>query len=308
MKAALLRRRRLLGSISLVAVCLTLAAAAQTPPAAPVPDLDSTLAKATARVEDFFTRAQSLVCTETVHVQPLSYGLSGEGVGRTVESELRLSWDPGSEGEGAAEAQTHRRVLKVNGRSRREKDKAQCTTAERHDTETQPLSMLLDGQREEYTFTLSKAAKLDGRAAITVEFKELRKAMADVRVNDDDENCLTYQVDGGVQGRIWIDAESFDVLRLDQHLWYIELRLPEKLLRRAGAMPGSMIERYDTTTRFKRVTFNEPHEQLVLPTSSSHLFVTRGTNAVRMRTTTTYSGYKRFLTGGRLVPGPDAPQ
>ena len=301
------RRRRLLGSIGLVAGWLTLAAAAQTPPAGAGPELASTLAKATARVENFFTRAQSLVCTETVHVQPLNYGLSGDGVGRTVESELRLSWDSGSDGEGAAEAQTHRRVLKVNGRSRRDKDKAQCTTAERHDTETQPLSMLLDGQREKYTFALSKAAKLDGRAAITVEFTERRKAMADVRINEDDENCLTYQVDGGVRGRIWIDAESFDVLRLDQHLSYIELRLPEKLLRRAGGLPGAMIERYDTTTRFKRVTFNEPDEQLVLPTSSSHLFVTRGTNAVRMRTTTSYSGYKRFLTGARLVPPADAP-
>lgn len=301
MDSALSHRRRLFGCVSVLALWLAMAAAGRTQPAGPGPDLEGTLAKATARVEHYFTRAQSLVCTETVHVQPLNHGLTGDGVGRTVESELRLSWDAGIDGDAAPEAHTHRKVVKVNGRVRREKDRAQCTTAERHDTETQPLSMLLDGQREKYTFALSKAARLDGRAAITVEFKELRTALADVRVNEDDEDCLTYQVDGGVRGRIWIDAESFDVLRLDQHLAYVELRLPETLLRR-GSTGGSMIERYDTSTRFKRVNFDDPEEQLVLPTSSAHLFVTRGTSSVRMRTSTRYTGYKRFLTGGRLVP------
>ncbi len=54
--------------------------------------------------------------------------------------------------------------------------------------------------------------------------------------------------------------------------------------------------------RFKRMTFAEPAEELVLPVSSVRLQVTRG--ASRRRTTTTYSDYKRFLTGGRIVPGP----
>jgi hypothetical protein len=42
-------------------------------------DLATTLERAAARVAAFFTRAMSLVCTETVYVQPLGYGLSGDG-------------------------------------------------------------------------------------------------------------------------------------------------------------------------------------------------------------------------------------
>ncbi len=59
------------------------------------PDLETTLARAAERVADYFARAQSLVCLEIVHMQPLGTGLGPDGVGRTVESELRLSWDPG---------------------------------------------------------------------------------------------------------------------------------------------------------------------------------------------------------------------
>ena len=54
-----------------------------------------TLARAAERVAEYFARAQSLVCLEIVHLQPLGSGLSVDGVGRTVESELRLSWDSG---------------------------------------------------------------------------------------------------------------------------------------------------------------------------------------------------------------------
>lgn len=306
MDAPLFRRRRLPGVVSVLALWAVSVAIGQAQSGARGPDLDATLVRAGARVEEYFTRAQSLVCTETVSVQNLNYALAGDGLGRVVESELRLSWDPAAEGEDPPEAQLHRRVTKVNGRRRREKDKSHCTSAERHDTETQPLSMLLTGQRDKYAFTLARPARLDGRAAITVEFKELREASGDISIAEDDENCLSYRVEGGAQGRIWIDAESFDVLRLDQRLGYVELKMPEKLLRRPGVTRGAMVERFDITTRFKRVTFEDPAEELVLPASSTQLFVTRGSIAARMRTSIKYSGYKRFLTGGRIVPGPSA--
>jgi len=303
MDAFLFRRRHLPRVLSVLTLWAATGAIGQAQPGRGGPDLEDTLARAGARVEEYFTRAQSLVCTETVRVQQLNSSLSGDGLGRTMESELRLSWDPAVAGEDPPEAQLHRRVTKINGRRRREKDKSRCTSAERHDTETQPLSMLLAGQRDKYTFKLAKPGRLDNRAAITVEFKELREAVGDISVAEDDENCLSYRVEGGAQGRIWIDAESFDVLRLDQRLGYVELKMPEELLRRPGVRPGSMVERFDITTRFKRVDFSDPDEQLVLPSSSTQLFITRGGPTARMRTSITYSGYKRFLTGGRIVPG-----
>ncbi len=307
MDTSLFRRRLAPGALGVLTLWFATVAVGQAQPGAATLDLDATLTRVSARVEEYFRRAQSLVCTETASVQNLNYSLSGEGPGRTVESELRLSWEPAVEGEDPPEAQFHRRVTKVNGRRKRDKDKNHCTSAERHDTETQPLSMLLVGQRHKFTFTVAKPARLDGRAAITVEFKERKPATGDISVAEDDDTCLSYRVDGGSRGRIWIDAESFDVLRLDLGLGAVELKMPEKLLRRPGVTPGAMLERFDSTTRFKRFTFSDPEEQLVLPSSSTQLFVTRGSSPARMRTSITYSGYKRFLTGGRIVPSGDGP-
>ena len=305
MEYALPRRRRLFGCTCLLGLWVTAAVSGQAPAPGAPGDVAATLAKATARVEEYFTRAQSLVCTETVHVQPLSSGLTGDGFGRTVESELRLSWDPGIGGEPAGEARTRRTVVKVNGHKPRENDRNNCTGPEQHDTEPQPLSMLLAKERDAYRFSWAGRGHIDRREAVMIDFREIAELrVTDVREADDNEDCISYSVTGGMRGRIWIDAETSDVLRLDQRLGgQVEVPLPKKAARRPGASPSWTIERFDTTMRFKRVTFAEPQEVLVLPVSSTRMNVTRGAGTPRTRTTTTYSGYKRFLTGGRLVPG-----
>lgn len=310
MESALSHRRRLFGSTCLLGLWLTAAVLGQAPAAGAPEDVVETLARATARVEEYFTRAQSLVCTETVHVQPLSSGLTGDGFGRTVESELRLSWDPGIGGEPAGEARTRRTVVKVNGQAPRENDRNNCTGPEQHETEPQPLSMLLAKERDAYRFSWAGRGRIDRRDAVMIDFREIAELrVTDVREADDNEDCISYSVTGGMRGRIWIDAETSDVLRLDQRLGgQVEVPLPKKAARRPGASPSWTIERFDTTMRFKRVTFAEPLEVLVLPVSSTRMNVTRGAGTPRTRTTTTYSGYKRFLTGGRLVPGAPAPQ
>jgi hypothetical protein len=277
--------------------------AEQRAPAATAPDVTATLERATARVKDFFERAQSLVCTERVHVQPLSYGLSGDGFGRTVESELRVSWD-GDAG-GASEARAMRQVMKVNGHKPRRNDRNNCTTPERHDTEPQVLSMLLPDERDDYTWALAGAASIDGRPALLLDFREKEALSLEVSVQDDDEDCLTYTVRGGSRGRLWLDAESHDVMRLDQHLvGQANAPMPRILQRRPGASPTMTVERFDTSYRFKRMRFENPEETLVLPVSSTSLRITQGGGAPRMRVTTEYRDYHRFLTGGRLVPGP----
>lgn len=308
MEYALPRRRRLFGCTCLLGLWVT-AVSSQTPAAGAPGDVAATLAKATARVEEYFTRAQSLVCTETVHVQPLSSGLIGDGFGRTVESELRLSWAPGVDGEPAGEARTRRQVVKVNGHKPRENDRNNCTGPEQHETEPQPLSMLLAKERDAYRFSWAGRGRIDRREAVMIDFREIAELqVTDVREADDNEDCISYSVTGGMRGRIWIDAETSDVLRLDQRLGgQVEVPLPKKAARRPGASPSWTIERFDTTMRFKRVTFDEPQETIVLPVSTTRMNVTRGAGTPRTRTTTTFSGYKRFLTGGRIVPGAAAP-
>jgi hypothetical protein len=290
--------------MGLVALAMgaSVAVRAQAPPV----DLESTLTLAAARVEEFFTRAASLVVNEHVYVQPLSFGLSGDGPGRSIESELRLSWTPGADGDGATEAQTLRLVHKVNGRKPRRNDRNNCTTAEQHDTETQVLSMLLPTQHGDYAWKLAGRGKIDGRAAILLDFQEKQRlVVTDVRVLESNDDCISYNIEGGMRGRVWVDAESYDVLRMDHHLGgQVDVQLPRRLRNRAGVSPIWTVERIDTTFRFKRVRFADPEETLVLPVSSTSLRITRGAGTPRLRVNTEYKQYRRFMTGGRVIQTP----
>ena len=78
--------------------------------------------------------------------------------------------------------------------------------------------------------------------------------------------------------------------------------MPRAVARRVGVDANWVMERWDTTIRFKAMRFQDPDETLTLPVSSTSLRVTRGAGTPRLRTITEYSGYKRFLTGGRVVP------
>ena len=288
---------RLLASLALVIAGGALATAQ-----APAVDLGRTLALAGERVQGFFARAQSLICTEIVTMQPLGSGLTPEGFGRTVESELRVSWRPGDDGTAATEAQTLRQVIKVNGAPPRDNDHRRCTTPEQTDSETQPLSMLLPRQQHKHHFTLAGSTQLGGRAAVMIDYREIAAASPDVQTVEGLEDCISYELNGGQRGRFWIDAETHDVLRLDQRLiTMVDMRLPNILARRPGSPMFLTLERADTSLRFGRVSFSQPDESLLLPVESSELRILRGGGISRLRTTTKYSHYKRFLTGTRVV-------
>jgi hypothetical protein len=49
------------------------------------------------------------------------------------------------------------------------------------------------------------------------------------------------------------------------------------------------------------VTFSDPDETLLLPSSIETLSIVRNGGTPRMRTTQTFSGYKRFVTNSRIV-------
>lgn len=274
---------------------------AQTAPPA-TPDLATTLQRAGERVEQFFARAQTIVSTETVRLQPLGSGLSPDGFARTVESELRLTWKAADSTDASADAQVERRVMKVNGRPPRAKSDDSCTVPEQRTTQTQPLSMLLPRQRQDYVFSYAGTGRAERRAAIMVDFKEVANVSVRTHIEDDNADCIGFDVIGGMRGRLWIDAETFDVLRLDQRLGgLVDIRLPREALKRPTSTPRWTLERLDQTLRFKAIAFEDPDEVLVLPVSSTELSVMQADSIRRLRTTTQYSRYLRMLTGGRLV-------
>jgi hypothetical protein len=270
---------------------------------AQVPDeLTDILRRVGERVQQYFARAQSLVCLETVHLQPLGLGLSPSGFGRNIESELRMSWEP-LVAPAAPEARMLRQVLKVNGGRPRRKDPNNCTVPEQYETEEPALAMLLPDQQGGYGFKLAGRGRVDRRDAIMIDFRELARLSVDVSAVENNEDCVNFDMKGGLRGRIWIDPETFDVLRLDQGLiGLVEIRLPRQMFRRTGGASSMTMERWDTSIRFQPMSFRDPDETLTLPVSILSLRVTRGSGTPRLRTMTEFTQYRRFLTGGRVVP------
>jgi len=265
-------------------------------------DVSNILERAGKRVTEYFTRAQSIMCLEKVALQRLNFGMSADGPARFVESELRLSWEPTPENPIPTEAKTLRQVLRVNGAKPRKNDYNNCTTPEQQDTEEQPLSILLPAQLGKYAFSFDRREEIDGRDAIVIAYREIRKPAVDVSMVEDNEDCISFDIEGGMRGRIWIDVATHDVLRLDQSLnGLVEIPLPRKATR-GGGIPYWTVERWDSSIRFKRVTFQDPEETLVLPVSASTLQVTRGAGTPRLRTSTQYISYRRFITGARVIP------
>ena len=254
------------------------------------------------RVERYFARAQSLVCLETVTWHPLDAGFGLEAMSREIESELALAWDGVEAGPVAREIRTHRRVLRVNGRPPRPRDPRNCTTAEQTEMESAPLSMLLPAVRDEYGFKLAGTRTVKGRDVLLLDFVERARPRVESSVVEGNDDCINYSIDGGSRGRLWIDAASYDVLRLERRLPpMLDIPLPRSIARRAAQSAFFTLERSDTTIDFQPVTFRDPDEILTLPVSSVEMRITRGSGTPRLRTTTEYSAYRRFLTGSRIL-------
>lgn len=102
-------------------------------------------------------------------------------------------------------------------------------------------------------------------------------------------------------GRVWIDAETGDVLRLDERLVEkFEFPVPPERRKKSG--PTSMlIERAESSVRYERIRFRNPDETLMLPVSATTFAIVYGSGVPAVRTSQRFSDWKRFLTDGRLV-------
>jgi hypothetical protein len=258
------------------------------------------LARISARVEDFYSRARTVTSRETIVYQRLESDFRPVGFARRLVYELRLAWEPEADGSSPTEAKVLRQLLTVNGRPPRPRDEPECTDPQSDSTDA--LSILLPQKRGEYEFTSGGPARIENRAALTIDFRNVSKEKPEASWTDD---CVHVNLPGRSRGRIWVDAETFDVLRLDEHLTgMFDFRAPEKIARRHGAYDMAL-ERYDFSVRYREVKFADPEETLTLPRLVEITSVWRGMGAPRVRVTQEYSDYRRFVTGARIVP-PDA--
>ena len=248
-------------------------------------------------VQDYYGRAQSIVCTERVTVQPINANISSEGFSRVLEYELRVDWQP-SEGGGPPEATIVRDLKKVNGRAARPSDRPKCMDPRAISPE--PLAFLLPSHRDEYVFSLLRFGRDLKRPALMLDFETRvdRPGRPEVTVKDD---CTTFSVPEGVKGRIWLDPVTHDILRFEQGLKKrFEVRVPYDRAR-FGAQDDFAVERLDSSVRYRSVVFHDPDETVLLPESIESLTVIRGGGHVGNRTSQRFSDYRRFITAGRIV-------
>jgi hypothetical protein len=115
------------------------------------------------------------------------------------------------------------------------------------------------------------------------------------------DECGSIDLPGRTRGRVWLDAATNDVLRLDEELTgMLEFRVPREQ-RRQGAPDSMIVERADSSIRYKPVVFHDPEETLMLPASIDSFTIIRNSGVPRLRTTQVFTNYKRFMTAGRLV-------
>ena len=261
-------------------------------------ELAASLDRLGERVATYYRHAQRILTTESVRIQPLAPDLSGDGFGRRLVYELRLQWDETDTDTGAMpEPKAIRRLLLVDGRAPRPKDEPKCMDPRAVDED--PLTMLLPSKRDEFSFSLGKDGKVDGRPVKTIEFRAKRPNRFKPEDATWKEDCVSIPLDGFVRGRIRVDAESGDVLRFEQHLsGPVDVSPP---VDRPHDGSWRVLERWDQFISYKPVTFRDPDETLMVPSSIETISILRGAGTSRVRTTQTFSAYRRFVSESRII-------
>jgi hypothetical protein len=288
--------------VPLAALTAGLALVAMTAARAQVqPDVDELLVRVGARVAEFYARALNVICIERSTVQPIDLNNSLVGFARTVESELRVEVDSG---ETSGEAVFVRKIRKVNGRVPRERDKtdrAGCTDP--NPLTSEPLAFLLPAHRSEYQFRFGGIAKDRNRTALLIDFASVNRRSAPVLIEDPDgrEDCFDWLGHIASRGRVWIDAATHDVLRVDRGIpGPVDVKVPVLIQRRYRLDNWVVIVREDVTVRYETVAFSDPDEVLLLPESIGSLIVVRG-GLQSTRRYQAFSDYRRFVTDGRVI-------
>ena len=268
-------------------------------------DLTDLLGRIGARVEQYYARARTIVCIETVVLQPLAHDLTADGRARRLVYELRVEWEPSSAdgqdggnnaGSAGRAGRVVRRLLTVDGRPPRPEDKPGCMDP--RDVSPEPLAMLLPGRSAEYAFARTGTAVTGGRPSVRLDYRPIGNMPPAIEWRED---CVSVELNGRSRGRVWVDVATDDVLRIDEYLvGPVDISVPATPARRDAPLTMT-IERADSTIQYRPVTFSNPHETWLVPVSIESVTVVRNAGVPRQRTRQLFSDYRRFTTAGRIV-------
>jgi hypothetical protein len=260
-------------------------------------NLDDTLRNVGRRIQEWYSRAQTVVSTETVSIQPLRADMTPDVFPRRLAFELRVEWDPERFGSfGLPTASVLRQLLSINGRAPLKDRDPGCMDPK--PVSPEPLAILLPERLSESEFSPAGTTRLDGRPVVMIDYRGVAPREPEIAWV---KECVTVSLPGRSRGRIWVDAATHDVLRIDDRLvGRFEFDVPREYIRR-GAAPSMVIERAESSIRYARIEFEDPRESMMLPVSIDTVTVIRGTATQRTRITQRLSNHRRFLTEGRIV-------
>jgi hypothetical protein len=249
-------------------------------------DLAALMERVGERVRQYYDRVTSVVCVETVSQQELRFNLKPIGKPRETVYELMVVREPSAEGETDSHIQLERKLRTINGRPARKHEPPGCTDPKSITAE--PLMFLMPEHQTAYRFSLSVDVPAGGPpGSVAVDFRQIRREPVKVTWEG---LCFTAR-GGGSEGRIWLEAPTYDVLQLDMRLTE-PFRVPPPPSLMFEMVPVR-VERSETTIRFTRVEFEDPEETLLLPESMVTLTMFRGVPS--LRTTQTFGAFKRFM-------------
>jgi hypothetical protein len=290
-----------------VVAATTLGAAVMAPPARPLAagaasrvasalDVHAVLERIGERVQAYYDRFQSIICTEIVQQQPLNRDLTPDGRAREFTYELRIE----AIREGAArpvDFEAIRALRLIDGRPPRRAYERGCMDP--HEAYSEPLMFLLPEHQADYRFTLAGRDREGDVEAIVLEFTAVRSGRPRVSWED---NCFSFTASGHTRGRVWVDAATFDVLRIDARLLKaMEFPVPREMWRQTASRLLTL-ERADSSVRYREVVFRDPDETVRLPASVSTLHIIQGAAVPRIRVRQAFRDYRRFLIEATVRP------
>ena len=262
-------------------------------------DVSATLDRVSEAVQTYFARAQSIICDETVRIQEIGADLlSGSSPARIVRNELRVSWQPAEDGETTAPPVVLRSLISVNGRPPRAKDQDKCFDPAASSPELLG-ELFLPENRAKFQVTGRPPGKVNGKRALVFDMVDLEKGPVFVEA---DENCAKFGKPGMTRSRVWVDAETYAVMRIEQSLTRpYDVTIPADRKTRRVARDLT-VERSDHSITYKLVAFTDPDESILLPATFDTVQVLRNSaGSPRMRITSNFRNFRRFMTGGRIV-------
>jgi hypothetical protein len=256
---------------------------------------NQTIDRLSSYVEQYYSRAQSIITDEAVTVQRIHRDLTVDGFARRLVYELRVEWDP-AVGGNESPATVTRRLIAVNGRPPKKNDQPECMDPK--SVSPEPLAFLLPDRRHKYAFTSAGVGRVDGRDALMVDYRALERGEPEVEWTDD---CVSVDAPGRFRGRLWADPGNAAIVRLDEQLMgMVDLPIPRRHQRNNGAL-FMTLERASMSIRYRPVTFRDPDETMMLPSEIMSTSMWRNGGSAGSRITQSFSNYRRFVTAGRIV-------